>query len=663
MSSNGSSPQSTPDETDCLICGSGKSFIKNQILFCDGPGCDIPVHQNCYGVAVVPEGNWYCQRCEDRIPVSNTPCCCCPQRTGAFKRTTVPNQYIHVACARFHPSLDETFDPIAFSPWLANKQTCSICKSDYGLCSECSVESCTRAMHVTCAQKEGLVTKGKGSQLFCDLHKDIGALSRIMKRQGTKDSQSATPPSSGSTFRRSTKRSKSYRESSSDDEDEDEEDEYASESDEEVVDLVADDESQERRRRTKSAPSSSASSTSGSKGHSRTKRSLDATDRRTKERSSDSEEIDVDDTEAVLGSSLGNNGTSSAHRKKIRAVETVAESQRRRLLMTLDKNKKKQGVTPFSGVTNLSSVPIRTLGGVGLTGPSSILGGGSSGEARQKLPGVSRYGYNSSNNDLPSSNPYASPNSMSPSAGSTERFSGNGSNQGQGRGPSDGSGRNSKGLIFDLDPAIDVSIFKTSNSAKGSTAPSPINPNFSTSGSPVHARLTDKQQQSPRSGSGISSEEVKEMQATIQALTQHNQQLQQQLASVSNSSATPPSGSSSAVHTTASSGLSAPGQDLQRKFDSLQHAHGQEKMRNLTLRRNLRALFGFLQVPVVLPGVDHTQSVQEFSAEKLDEYVQALRDAVVGPDAPTSSGMPSRPTVDAKRRNMVVDRVLKEMDF
>ncbi|KAG0294112.1 hypothetical protein BGZ98_001902, partial [Dissophora globulifera] len=127
------------------------------------------------------------------------------------------------------------------------------------------------------------------------------------------------------------------------------------------------------------------------------------------------------------------------------------------------------------------------------------------------------------------------------------------------------------------------------------------------------------------------------------------QQLQQQLgASNININSTMFSG----AHTAGpSAGAAAGGADLQQKFDSLQHAHGQEKMRNLTLRQNLRDVFGFLQVPVV------GQEAVEWNPDRLDEYVQALRNVVVRPDATAT-----RPPLDAKRRNMIVDRVLKEMD-
>ncbi|KAF9116337.1 Protein Jade-1 [Mortierella sp. AM989] len=651
--------------------------------------CDIPVHQKCYGVKVVPEGNWYCQRCEDRITVNNTPCCCCPQKSGAFKRSTIPNQYIHVACARLHPDLDDTTDPIAFDPSLATKQVCSLCKSDYGVCSECSIDSCTRVMHVTCAQNESLTTKGKNTSLFCDLHRDIGALSRIMKHQQRKEAQPSTPSSSsGSTAHRSTKRSKSYRETSSDSEDYDE-DEYESDSDEEARDPTIEDESEDDHRLNKSAQSSSASSTPGSKGSSRLKRSVDTIDKRRRDRSSESEEIDVDDSEAILGSSTGGS-SSSAHRKKLKAAkpapkESPAESQRRRLLMTLDKSKKKQGVSALNNV-NLSSLPIRTLGGIGIAASTSMISGsGNGGETKQKLPGISRINYNiinstNNNNGInnisgadTNPNPYAASN-IAPSLGSLE-LPGNGSSQNSNRGLGEGLGKNLKGLTFSLDSSIDASSFKTPSPLPGSISPSP---SFSNAGSPVHARLGDKQQQSPKSGAV--SEESRDMQAiirnlqgkianyesTMQAMNAQIQQLQQQL---TNSNITASTTSTTSTSASTAKGLNPlalakphtigpPGQDLQYRFDELQHTHTEEKKRSSTLRQNLKDVFGILQVPVAQSSIE---SIVEWNGDKLDDYVQALRDAVVGAEPVSLAGTSVRSVLDVKRRDLVVDRVLKEM--
>ncbi|KAF9937675.1 Zinc finger protein zfp-1 [Mortierella alpina] len=667
MSGSDSSPPSVPEETDCLVCGSGKSFTKNPILFCDGPGCDIPVHQKCYGVAVVPSGNWYCQRCEDRIPINNTPSCCCPQQTGAFKRTTIPNQYIHVACAHFHPDLDETLDPIAFSTSLTPKRICCLCKSDAGVCSKCCIDSCNRYMHVTCAQREDLMTKGKHFEIFCENHKDDGVLRRIMKSQSRSSTASSSSKSS-SLPSRATKRSKSYRETSSDSEEEDEdgdhdEDEDQSDSDDDDVVMVEDEDEDDRR-----------DGKSAMRAYTKSKRLTDSSQRRKKNRSSESEEIDVDDTEAILGSSAGGGGGGSASMGQMRrgkvaktnTKESAAEAQRRRLLQSLDKSKKRQSTGGLEKVTNLSAMPIRTLGGVGPAATiPSILGsnlGGS--EAKQKLPGISRY--NSGSNSTSNLD-------GSPLPSSADRFSNSGYAQ--------TNGRNSKGQVFELDPSVDAATLKSSRSHSGSAAPSPTVSTFPSSGSPTQSRLGERQQPSPRIGYGATAEETREMQATIQTLqakvtmlenTIQNLTLQQHGHHQQSNNATPPSGSSSSSSTpTMSAGPLAvnpyatgpTNQDLQHKFNRLQHSHGEEKMRNLTLRENLKDLFGYLQVPVASPALEgmhghgggESGGRVDWNAIRIDDYVQALRDAVVGPVNASPSAVR---VLDTKRRDTIVDKVM-----
>ncbi|KAK4146792.1 origin recognition complex subunit 4 C-terminus-domain-containing protein [Dichotomopilus funicola] len=49
------------DEEVCAICSKPDSKPPNEIVFCDN--CDTPVHQQCYGLAEVPEGDWICRSC------------------------------------------------------------------------------------------------------------------------------------------------------------------------------------------------------------------------------------------------------------------------------------------------------------------------------------------------------------------------------------------------------------------------------------------------------------------------------------------------------------------------------------------------------------------------------------------------------------------------
>ncbi|KAF9582936.1 hypothetical protein BGW38_010561 [Lunasporangiospora selenospora] len=552
------------------------------------------------------------------------------------------------------------------------------------------------------------MTKGKSAQLFCELHRDIGVLSRLMKSRKHKDRRSSSHSSQpGSTPHRSSKRSRNYRESSvsGSDEDSDEDNEEDEEdldhdgasdedSDERMDEPTIEESEEEGLGRLKSTQQSSRS---GSKGRLRRSQLFEGGQRRKKERSSDSEEIDVDDTEAILGSSTGNVGPLDARKRqksiKITPKESAAESQRRRLLMSLDKNKRKQstggtGIGALASIANLSAMPIRTLGGVGppaATPPP--LGSALGSEPRQKPPGINRYATIGGPFDSASSpSGYSPMNQPSPSLGSSDRFSSNGHSPNSNR---DGAAKNLKGLTFELDPAIDMSSIKTSSPLSASAQPSPVVSHFPNPGSPVLARLSERQQHSPRGSISISmAEENRELQAKVTSLESSIQSLTQQLHllqarsnfndnPVNASSVHPSSSASSISHTPSSTsstpsavatGTSAPAQELQGRFDKLQHQHAQEKIRNLTLRENLQTLFGYLQVPVAIPpGTNDYQgsNVFEWKADKLDEYVQALRDTIIGsessPGGPSMPGVTPKHPLDTRRRDMIVDRVMREI--
>lgn len=52
---------SDTDDITCVICKGGDSKPPNEILLCDN--CDLAAHQVCYGVQVIPEGDWHCRDC------------------------------------------------------------------------------------------------------------------------------------------------------------------------------------------------------------------------------------------------------------------------------------------------------------------------------------------------------------------------------------------------------------------------------------------------------------------------------------------------------------------------------------------------------------------------------------------------------------------------
>lgn len=171
-------------EQRCAVCHGDELDPGNAIVFCDG--CNVAVHQECYGIAFIPKDAWFCRHCMLRRGRRGL-CVFCPLQTGAFKQLD-DGRWSHVVCALWIPEVYfaspvymepiEGFSRIPRTRW---RLVCYICRRRHGACVQCTLRLCVLAYHVTCAKRAGLYMAMQNGVagalslkasllLFCDRH-------------------------------------------------------------------------------------------------------------------------------------------------------------------------------------------------------------------------------------------------------------------------------------------------------------------------------------------------------------------------------------------------------------------------------------------------------------------------------------------------------------
>ncbi|KAK9840083.1 hypothetical protein WJX74_003131 [Apatococcus lobatus] len=201
------------EEALCAVCGGGVSEAPNVIVFCER--CDLAVHQQCYHVSEIPDGEWLCWPCrlyEEEEAAKLVPkavvrpprwdpsaasardaggsrtvtCKLCPVRHGAFRQTIDGLYWVHQACAMWHPEAHVRNEPGARviegvpGSIRADRWTqCSICNRSDGAVVRCNYGHCATGFHPLCGRNVGLylALREGGSKptprVYCCMHSDI----------------------------------------------------------------------------------------------------------------------------------------------------------------------------------------------------------------------------------------------------------------------------------------------------------------------------------------------------------------------------------------------------------------------------------------------------------------------------------------------------------
>ncbi|KAB5517817.1 hypothetical protein PHYPO_G00171540 [Pangasianodon hypophthalmus] len=168
----------------CCVCLGDNSEDTDEIIQCDN--CGVTVHEGCYGVdgesdSIMSSASenstepWFCDACKNGVMPS---CELCPNQDGIFKETDA-GRWVHVVCALYVPGVAfgdiDKLRPVTLTEMNYTKygaKECSLCEdarfARTGVCISCDAGMCRSYFHVTCAQREGLLSEAAAEEDIAD---------------------------------------------------------------------------------------------------------------------------------------------------------------------------------------------------------------------------------------------------------------------------------------------------------------------------------------------------------------------------------------------------------------------------------------------------------------------------------------------------------------
>uniref|UniRef100_A0A672FJZ2 PHD finger protein 14 n=1 Tax=Salarias fasciatus TaxID=181472 RepID=A0A672FJZ2_SALFA len=168
----------------CCVCLGDNSEDADEIIQCDN--CGVTVHEGCYGVdgesdSIMSSASenstepWFCDACKNGVMPS---CELCPNQDGIFKETDA-GRWVHVVCALYVPGVAfgdiDKLRPVTLTEMNYSKygaKECSFCEdarfARTGVCISCDAGMCRSYFHVTCAQREGLLSEAAAEEDIAD---------------------------------------------------------------------------------------------------------------------------------------------------------------------------------------------------------------------------------------------------------------------------------------------------------------------------------------------------------------------------------------------------------------------------------------------------------------------------------------------------------------